>query len=160
MGSALFIDDDVELLESMARMARLEGLELETASSWDEGLISFHVTAPNLVIADYNMPGSRHGLQLMAEIRQTEPEVRLILISGYLDEEDMDAVTKLGVVDLALVKGPSSMQERLLAEIRAAAENPDEATWPEMAEAHVKAAKISEEAMNKLDVILTKKATH
>lgn len=80
MGLALIIDDDESLLESIRRLADLRDLRLDTASTWEEGLSLFHVIAPCLVIADYHMPNSRNGLQLLAEIKGLQPSVRVILL--------------------------------------------------------------------------------
>jgi DNA-binding response OmpR family regulator len=98
MALALLVDDDQQLLASVAASAGTSGLDLITAASWDEGLALFHVLSPGLVIADYNMPGSRMGLQLLAEVRRLRPSVRLVLVSGYLDAEDMARVAALDLV--------------------------------------------------------------
>ena len=120
---ALVIDDDVALLKSLEQAARLSGIRIVTASTWDEGLETFQVLSPSVVVADFNMPGSRHGLQLLAKIRQLRPSVRLILVSAYLDERDIDAVMALGVVDRALTKGSAAeTAEAVLEEARSAVE--------------------------------------
>ena len=101
MGYALLIDDDQSLLESIRRLADYNGLELDTAATWEEGLGLFHVLAPNVVIADYHMPDSRNGLQLLAEIKQLRPSIRVVLVSGYINDEDVKRVESLNIVDRA-----------------------------------------------------------
>jgi ActR/RegA family two-component response regulator len=161
VASALLIDDDVNLLASVKRAAELAHLDLATAATWDEGLGLFHVLSPNLVVADYNLPGSRHGLQLLAQIRRLRPAVRVILVSGYLDEADMDRVRALDLVDRALTKGSAVETAReIVGEVRAAqASANDPADWKGVADASLTAASVSEEALDELDAILRKKAT-
>src|SRR5216684_3471540 len=114
---ALLIDDDAGIATSLSRAAGLAGLELVTAASWEDGLAQFQVHAPKLVIADYNLPGSAHGLILLAEIRRLTPAVRLILLSAYIDDKDVTEIEALGLVDRAIPKLGSDTTELLLAEI-------------------------------------------
>jgi DNA-binding NtrC family response regulator len=159
VSAALLIDDDEDLLASVNRAARASRVDLVTASSWDAGLGLFHVLSPILVIADYNMPGSRHGLQLLARIRRLRPGIRLILVSGYLDEEDMAQVRALNLVDEALTKGTAEeTAETIMAQVRAANEQASEPTdWQAVARAAVGAARVGEEDLDRLDEILAKK---
>lgn len=158
MSYALVIDDNTDLLKSLEATVQQRGFEVTTASTWDEGLALFHILSPDLVVADYNMPGSRHGLKLLAEVRRLRPSVRLILISAYLNEEDMDEVGNLGLVDRAFTKGASiATIESILEEIAQAAETASEGTdWVEFAKAHVDAQGVSEDALEELDSTLTK----
>ncbi len=153
MTYALLVDDDESLLESIQRTAELAGLELETASTWDEGLSLFQVHSPSLVIADYQLVGSRYGPQLLAEMRSINPSVRLILISAYIDAEDVPKIEDLGVVDRALPKvTPGGIVGELIKEIKAAkarSENPP--NWVDYASAYGDASAVSPEALDELD---------
>lgn len=158
MSYALVIDDDTNLLDSLRAAVQQRGLDVATASTWDEGLSLFQILSPDLVIADYNMPGSKHGLKLLAEISRLRPSVRLILISAYLNEEDMSKIGDLGLVDRAFAKGSSvSTMQAILEEIAKAAEAADQQTdWVQFARAHVNAQSVSEEALEELDAALTR----
>lgn len=160
MATALLIDDDVELIESVKRAAVAAQLDLVTATSWEEGLGLFHVLSPNLVVADYNMPGSRHGLMLLARIRRLRPSVRLLLVSGYLDEADLEKVRALNVVDRALTKGSVVETARaIVEEVREAQAQADAPSdWVAVAQAVVDAAAISDGELEQLDAILRKSA--
>ena len=153
MALALLVNDDQQLVASVAASAGTSGLDLITATSWDEGLALFHVLSPELVIADYNMPGSRMGLQLLAEIRRLRPSVRLVLVSGYLDAQDMTQVATLDLVDRTLTKGSAvETAQAILGEIRTASESaPGPTDWPAFARAYVQAARVSDESIAQLD---------
>ena len=153
MAYSLLIDDETALLESVERTASLAGLETLTAASWEEGLRLFHIHSPDLVIADYNLPGSRHGLQLLAEIRRLRPSVRVVLLSAYVDEQDVGEIEALGIVDRALSKVSSgdSMQA-ILDELRDAATRAGDPTdWKSFAEAHQRADSVDQQAFDELD---------
>jgi CheY-like chemotaxis protein len=155
MALALLVDDDQQLLASVTASAEASRLDLITAASWDEGLALFHVLSPELVIADYNMPGSRMGLQLLAEIRRLRPSVRLVLVSGYLDEQDMARVAALHLVDSSLTKGSAiETAQAIVGEIQEVSESvPGPTDWPAFARAYVQAVRVSDESIDQLDKI-------
>ncbi len=153
MGFALLIDDDQPLLESIERLADLKDLRLDTAATWDEGLGLFHVLAPSVVIADYHMPNSRNGLQLLAEIKALRPSVRVVLVSAYINDEDVQRIEALGIVDRALRKiALTQTIENILDEIQCANNSDDEDTdWLAFAKARVRVTTSSREELNQLD---------
>lgn len=159
MTRALLVDDDRGLLASVAASANAAGLDLAVAGSWEEGLALFHILSPELVIADYNMPGSRMGLQLLAEIRRLRPSVRLVLVSAYLDAEDMAGVDALDLVDATLTKGSAvETAQAILGEIQAVSESaPSSTDWVAFARAYVNAAGVSAESIDRLDELLSVK---
>jgi ActR/RegA family two-component response regulator len=150
---ALLIDDDQALQESLQRTAALAGLDLLTASTWDEGLTLFHVHSPDLVIVDYNLPGSQHGLKLIAEVRNLRPSVRLILLSAYVDDRDVAEIEALGLVDRAISKvTDANAIQAVLEEIKAASERANLPTnWKDVAVAHQRAETVSAAALDELD---------
>lgn len=156
MPGVLFIDDDKALLASTSANAQVRGFEIDTAESWDEGLASFHVEDHDLVVADYNMPGSRNGLTLLAKIKRLRPTVRVVLISGYLNETDMKAVEGLGLIDRALVKGTEDTTAALMGEIEdAMAKDQDRPIdWLRSAAAYAAPAAVSDDDVEALDRIL------
>lgn len=159
MGLALLIDDDQSLLKSIKRLADLNQLRLDTAATWDKGLGLFHVLAPSVVIADYHMPNSRNGLQLLAEIKRLRPSVRVILVSAYINDRDVERVESLGIIDRALRK-TNLMQTAgtILDEIRCANESDDDQTdWLAFAKARVRASRASGEDLDRLDEFFKKK---
>lgn len=156
MAYALLIDDDTALTSGLAQLAQSEGLDLRIANSWEQGLALFHSIRPVLVIADYNLPGSLHGLRLLLTISRLRPSVRMLLVSAYLNESDVARVEQLGLVDRVLRKLDGVATNRiLLEEIRdAAAHANDDTDWVAFAEANRRAAAVSEEDLNQLDGFL------
>ena len=158
MGFALLIDDDQSLLESIRRLVVLNHLRLDIAGTWDEGLGLFHVLAPSVVIADYHMPNSRNGLQLLAEVKRLRPSIRVVLVSAYINDEDVKRVEALNIIDRALRKiDLTQTVENILDEIRCANESDDDHTdWVAFAKARVRVGKASREELDQLDEFFRK----
>ena len=158
MGFALLIDDDRSLLQSIGRLAAIKNLRLDTADTWNGGLGLFHVLAPSVVIADYHMPNSRNGLQLLAEIKRLQPSIRVVLLSAYITDRDVERIEALDIIDRALRKIDLTQTiDNILDEIRCANENDDDQTdWVAFAEARVRAAKASDENLAQLDEFFRK----
>lgn len=157
LATALLIDDDLALLDTWRRLASNSGLEVETASTWDEGLTMFHILSPDLVIADYRLPGSAHGLTLLHEIRRLRPTVRLVLISGEVEPSELAKAEALGVADRVLSKGDSAAAlEAVLEEIERAHNSASSRTdWRQFAEAARSASGVNVQALRDLDQLLT-----
>lgn len=153
IGGTLIIDDDVGLLNSWTRLANSRGLQVSTASSWDEGLALFHVLSPDLVIADYNLPGSKHGLRLLAMIRRLRPSVRLLLISGAVEPSTLAQVEPSDVVDRVLSKGETAeATEVVMKEIRDASDRSGDRTdWRAFATAFLRAEGMATGDLDEID---------
>lgn len=84
----IFVVDDEPMLLELAKMTlQPAGYEVRTFEDPRHALADY-VTAgppPSLVITDYAM-GSMNGLEVMRELRKVNPEQKIILISGTVDE--------------------------------------------------------------------------
>lgn len=83
-GRILIVDDNK--LGLTARKSLLEelGYRISTAMEGVEALDQFNRSKFDLVITDYKMP-RMNGIELIATIREREPAVPIILISGYAE---------------------------------------------------------------------------
>jgi len=151
----ILIDDEQTFAMSIKSLFEAASLELDCASTWQEGLDGFRVGQHELVIADYNLPGSNHGLKLLLEARRLRPSSRLILISGALNEEKAaELVPRAGLVDKYLPKD-SSLAEKILAEAGDAVKRARETTdWTRVAASHLNRAKLDDADIDELDKAL------
>ncbi len=106
-GRILLIDDNQQ--GQAARRIILEGLgyEVRTANCGQAGLQVFAETAEKapfgLVVTDYRMPGIQ-GDEVVARLRLIDPEVPLVMLSGYVR---LLALTPESTgADVVLAKGP------------------------------------------------------
>ncbi|TFF24971.1 response regulator [Jiella endophytica] len=86
----LAVDDDPLVLMGTVAMVEDLGYEVLEATTGQEALETLKVEEVDLIVTDHAMP-SMTGIQLINEIRETRPELPVILASGYvslLEETD------------------------------------------------------------------------
>jgi DNA-binding NtrC family response regulator len=94
----LVVDDEAGMRRSLAIMLRREGYEVLEASGGKEALDQLGEDVLDLVIADLRMtPVS--GLDVLRAVKQTTPDVEIILMTGYGTVETAVEAMKLGAFD-------------------------------------------------------------
>jgi CheY-like chemotaxis protein len=91
----LLIDDTRNGRLVRSALLKEIGCDVEMAPSGEEGLALFQVDRFDVVITAYRMPGM-DGLEVIARIRQVDPQARIILLSKLaeplgLNEENTGA---------------------------------------------------------------------
>ena len=81
MASILLIDDDDVLREVIASALERQGYQVRQAVNGKEGMALFHDKRPDIVITDLIMP-EKEGLETIALLKEIDPSVRIIAISG------------------------------------------------------------------------------
>jgi CheY-like chemotaxis protein len=95
----LIVDDEVEMIKSMAELLKSVGYRTATAGSGKAALDICQTWRPDVVLLDRNMPGV-DGISYAESIVDQDPAVRIVLISGYEEygpdgiDERVRAVTK------------------------------------------------------------------
>lgn len=82
MNKILIIDDDKTLLYAMKMALQQDNHEIITSDNGSEGLNRYKSENPDLIFLDITMPG-KSGLELLNEIRQTDPDIPVIIMTGY-----------------------------------------------------------------------------
>lgn len=107
----LVIDDEPNILTSVRRALELEDYRVEVAGSGAVGLEKLSETEIDLVLLDVVMP-HMDGLQVLAKIRESFPQVSVIMMSGNASIETAVSATKLGARDF--VEKPLSSDKLLI----------------------------------------------
>jgi DNA-binding NtrC family response regulator len=115
-GAVLIIDDEAEIRESLRTLLELEGYEVETAVSGEEGIVRLGERPFDLVLLDLALPG-RNGLDLLTDIRQHDAELSVIMITAYGTVENAVRAMQSGAANF--IQKPWD-NEKLLADVRAA----------------------------------------
>src|SRR6266545_1248370 len=81
-GSILIIDDEAAIRESLQTLLEIEGYAVELAATGEEGLSRLAEHPFDLVLLDLALPG-RNGLEILADIRERDPNFSVIMITAY-----------------------------------------------------------------------------
>jgi two-component system chemotaxis response regulator CheY len=117
MTARVLIVDDSSLARRSSRRV-LEGVGYEVAEAEDgmSALEQYFVHKPDIVILDLVMKGM-YGLDVLARLRELDPEVRVIVVSADIQDSSRELVERGGGVGF-LTK--PVQPESLLAAVRAA----------------------------------------
>lgn len=81
----LLVEDEVLIRLMLAEELRDAGHQVIEASDADEAVIILEAIRPDLIISDVRMPGSIDGLGLLALVRNSLPDLPVIITSAHLD---------------------------------------------------------------------------
>ena len=116
MGSVLIIDDEAAIRESLQTLLEMDGYSTETAESGKEGLTRAGEKPFDLILLDVALPDV-NGIDLLAELRQRDPNLPVIIITAYGTVENAVRAMQSGAANF--VQKPWD-NEKLLADVRAA----------------------------------------
>jgi DNA-binding NtrC family response regulator len=94
----LIVDDERDLAESCAYFIERAGLRATVTTSGDEALDQFDRAEFDLVITDLRMP-RMSGLTLLDAVKSRDPDVEVLLVTGYPDVDTAVAAIKRGAFD-------------------------------------------------------------
>jgi CheY-like chemotaxis protein len=93
----LIVDDNAPVMRGFTRALSAGGYAVDCASDGVEGFERLRQRSYDLVVTDLNMP-RMNGFDFLAKIRETQPEVPVILMTGELDPELYAKAKEMGVV--------------------------------------------------------------
>ena len=121
MSDTILICDDEELIRwSLCEHLTQEGFETRSASNGKECLAAVREQAPNLVMMDLKMP-IMDGITALRTLRETDPELPVIMITAHGGVESAIEATRLGAA--GYIAKPFDLREAAIAVRRALAEN-------------------------------------
>lgn len=94
----LVIDDEDIVLSSTLRILKNYDYDIEVAHSGEEGLEKAGSKSYDIVVTDLMMPGIG-GMEVLKELRETQPEVTVIVFTGYATVETVREALKVGAFD-------------------------------------------------------------
>lgn len=114
----LVVDDEVDIRDLIAGILNDEGYETRTAAESDGALAEIRQRRPTLVVLDIWLQGSRlDGLELLNELKQDNPDLPVVIISGHGNIETAVSAIKRGAYDF--VEKPFKADRLILAVERA-----------------------------------------
>ena len=114
----LIVDDEADIRGLVAGILEDEGFKCRTAADADLALGEIAARRPNLIFLDIWIQGSRlDGLQLLDIIKEQNPDLPVVMISGHGNIETAVSAIKRGAYDF--IEKPFKSDRLLLVADRA-----------------------------------------
>jgi NADH-quinone oxidoreductase subunit E/NADP-reducing hydrogenase subunit HndA len=97
-GNILVVDDEQIVLRSCERILSPEGYRVDTAVSAKEALSLLDGSLYDLIITDIKMP-EMDGLEFMRQVRAKNPDINIVVITGYPSQESIKEALGLRIID-------------------------------------------------------------
>ncbi len=97
-GNLLIVDDELTVRDSLGKWFHEEGYEIATAESANEALTRMAESRWDVALVDIKMHGT-DGIELQRRLREIDPELLVIIMTGYASVETAVAALKNGAYD-------------------------------------------------------------
>ncbi len=114
--AVMIVDDEAGIRETLAGILQDEGYEAIEVVSGEEALRVAKDSTPDVVLLDVWLLGM-DGIQTMKELKEYDPDLPVVIISGHANVELAVKATKIGAYDF--LEKPLSMEKILLTVQRA-----------------------------------------
>ncbi len=110
----LLVDDHALIVQALGALlkARFEGAGVLTGATADDArrLVREHSEDADLLILDLNLPGVSTPTSLLEELVQTNPTMKILVLSGVVDPAEIKRVLQLGAAGFV----PKSLDTNML----------------------------------------------
>ena len=106
----LIVDDNQTVATVVRMILEVEGHEVRSALNGPDGYLAYLQMKPDLVITDIQMPGE-NGFELIHHIREHDPAVKTIYMSGNLDEYYSDLEKEKSLYSINCLPKPFSRED-------------------------------------------------
>src|SRR5512135_393573 len=113
MPSVLIVDDEPNIRRMVGALLAAEGYEVRDAPDGASALTRAVESEPDVLLLDLMMPGELDGMATLARVRESLPDVPVIMMSGRAGLSDAVKATKLGAFNF--LEKPLSPESVLLA---------------------------------------------
>jgi len=94
----LVADDEAIIRENLERILREENYQVTSVATGEEALAVLRESEIDVVLLDLNLPDI-HGLEVLKKAKEANPELLVIIITGYASVESAVNALKLGAYD-------------------------------------------------------------
>ncbi len=104
----LLVDDEEEFLEIMAERMRARNIDVTTTTSAKEAIEMIDKNMYDAVVMDFMMP-EINGLEALKTIKEKNPEMQIILLTGFATIDKGVEAIKAGAFDF--IEKPADLDE-------------------------------------------------
>jgi two-component system response regulator (stage 0 sporulation protein F) len=97
MAKLLIVDDESDIREFARNFFKKRQIEVFVASGGRQALELIVQENPNLILLDVRME-EMTGIEVLRELRKSNPSIKVIMVSGVEDEETIKEANALGVI--------------------------------------------------------------
>jgi two-component system, NtrC family, response regulator AtoC len=97
-GAILIVEDEVTLAKNLKIYLLRYGFDVKAVSSGEEALREFDEYKPDALLLDFNLP-QMSGLEVLSKVRQKDPHVKVVMITGHGNEQIAVDAMKAGAYD-------------------------------------------------------------
>ena len=94
----LLVDDEEEFISALSERMETRGIKVDTAASGKEALKRVEGGTYDAIILDLQMP-EMDGIETLKLLQAKNPDLQIILLSGYATLEKGIEAVKLGAID-------------------------------------------------------------
>jgi CheY-like chemotaxis protein len=99
----LLVEDDDDNRELMAEVLEACGFDVVSSATGQDGLKILSERSVDVVVTDVGMPGMG-GLEMARAAKAIAPQVPVVVVTGWVDREDIASARGRKDVDAVLVK--------------------------------------------------------
>ena len=96
--TVLIVDDEQVLAQAMGEYLQRHGYAVNVRSSGEDGLRAIDQEPPDVVVLDYRLP-RMDGMQALREIKQSHPEIEVVMLTAHGSVEGAVEAIKQGAFD-------------------------------------------------------------
>lgn len=97
----LLVDDEVEFASALSERLRLRNYDAKAVYHAEDALPAVRKDKPDVVLLDLKMPGM-DGIEILKSIKDFNPAIQVIILSGHGDKETVDEGIKAGALDYVM----------------------------------------------------------
>ena len=94
----LLVDDEEDFVRTMAERMEMRDLGSEVALGGEQALQMMEGEIPDVMVLDLRMPGL-DGMEVLRRVKNTYPQVEVIIMTGHGSDEDEEEALRLGAFD-------------------------------------------------------------
>jgi len=108
----LVVEDDSMVRHVMIRTASALGVETEAVQDGKTGIAKLNAQSFDIVVTDLKMPGLS-GLELLEQIKSLHPKLAVVVVTGFAEDDEEDAVRAAGALLLRKPFNPTQFKAAL-----------------------------------------------